>query len=117
MLFKCACHRLKFPATEIDNTPAEFSGSRVRQRESLNILSVNPKAPCNASICLQEEWSSQIKLFKITVADEVSSGVMWTSECIKLQKGGRGTQGSGERSFNAGINCHDCFLVLTVFFL
>lgn len=55
VLFKSACHRFKFPATEIGNTPADFSGSRVRRGESLNILSINPKVPCSASVCLQEE--------------------------------------------------------------
>lgn len=93
VLFKSACHRFKFPATEIGNAPADFSGSRVRQGEPLNILSLNPKVPCNASICLQEEWrgAHRTKFSKsFSVADEVSSGVIWTSVCMKSQKGGRG---------------------------
>lgn len=63
VLFESAYHRFGFPAMEI-GTLLLTSGSRVRQGESLNILSINPKDPYNATVCLQEKWSSQNKIFK-----------------------------------------------------
>lgn len=47
----------------------------------------------------------------------MSSGVIWTTVCMKLQKGGRGKVRDRENLFNADTNCHGCFLVLSVFFL
>lgn len=55
VLFENACHGFRFPATEIGNTPADFSGSRVRRGESLNVLSINPKVTFSARVLFAGE--------------------------------------------------------------
>lgn len=55
--------RFRFPATEIGNAPADFSGSRAGWGESLNILSINPKVISNTRFCLQEKQSLQNRIF------------------------------------------------------
>lgn len=86
-VFKRACHRFKFPATEFGNTPVDFSGSRVRQRSVINTLSINPKVPCSASIRLQEE---QRGVHRTAFSGLFSVELIWTSVYMKLQIGRKG---------------------------